>query len=327
MALGIGLGLAIGGAKSAPPAATPEVSGALASFGTTTVPYSSGLTASGGTTPYTWSIHTGTLPAGLTLNTATGVISGTPTAAGTSSGIVIRVTGAASNFADSDPQSITVALFPVLSGTLASASNGVAYSQGFTLTGGHTPVTWSISSGTLPAGLTINSSTGVISGTPTGFGDSTFTVQVVDAHGNTTTRSQTVTSYGPELAPSATTPGSYTLTGTTPPTQDASGIHFVAASNIAAADKSGIAALEDNKTYEVVLTVANYVNGGAQVLVYGDTSAHLGLGTTRSAAGTFTERVTTSAAGSSFNDIRIRCTGATPNNNFDITFISVRKVS
>jgi hypothetical protein len=255
------------------------------------------------------------------LNTATGVISGTPTAAGTSSGIVIRVTGAASNFADSDPQSITVALFPSLSGTLANATNGVAYSQGFTLTGGHTPVTWSISSGTLPAGLSLNTSTG----TPTGYGDSAITVQVVDAHGNTTTRSQTITSYGPELAPSATTAGAYTLSGTTPPTQDATGIHFVNASNIAAASKTGILT-EDSVTYEISFTVTSYVNGGAQVLVYGNTAAHLALGTTRSANGTFTERLTTTAAGSNFHEIRIRCTGASGSNNFNVTFISVKRV-
>ena len=48
-------------------------------------PYSVTLTAAGGTTPYTWSISAGSLPAGLTLNTSTGVVSGTPTAAGTSS--------------------------------------------------------------------------------------------------------------------------------------------------------------------------------------------------------------------------------------------------
>ena len=41
------------------------------------------MTASGGTTPYTWSIASGSLPAGLSLNTSTGVISGTPTATGT----------------------------------------------------------------------------------------------------------------------------------------------------------------------------------------------------------------------------------------------------
>ena len=51
--------------------------------GASNIPYSSTLTASGGTTPYTWSISSGSLPSGLSLNTSTGVISGTPTATGT----------------------------------------------------------------------------------------------------------------------------------------------------------------------------------------------------------------------------------------------------
>lgn len=134
-------------------------------------------------------------------------------------------------------------------------------------------------------------------------------------------------SLGPELAPSATTPGSYTLTGTVAPTQDASGIHFVNASNIAAASKTGITQLEDNATYEVKITVANYVNGGIQVLVYGNTSNHLAGFTFPSANGTHTLRATTSLSGSNFREIRIRCTGTSGNNNFDITSISVRKVT
>lgn len=65
---------------------------------------------------------------------------------------------------------------PLPSGTVNSA-----YSDTLTATGGSGTYTWSITTGTLPAGLTLNSSTGVISGTPTTAGSSSFTVQVADS--------------------------------------------------------------------------------------------------------------------------------------------------
>ena len=59
---------------------------------------------------------------------------------------------------------------------------GTAYNQTLNATGGLTPYTWSITSGSLPSGLTLNSSTGVISGTPTTTGTSDFIVQVADSN-------------------------------------------------------------------------------------------------------------------------------------------------
>ena len=65
--------------------------------------------------------------------------------------------------------------------SLPSSQLGVAYSQTLAATGGTTPFTWSIVSGTLPAGLTLNASTGVISGTPTTPQTANFTVKVTDS--------------------------------------------------------------------------------------------------------------------------------------------------
>ncbi len=63
---------------------------------------------SGGQSPYGWSMRSGVLPAGLTLNAATGVVSGTPTAAGVSSGVAFRAVDAIANMADSNAITFTV---------------------------------------------------------------------------------------------------------------------------------------------------------------------------------------------------------------------------
>ena len=142
-------------------------------------PFNSGaLTVTGGTTPYTFSI-VGTLPAGLTLNTTTGAVTGTPTAAGTFS---IQVTDAKGVTATTTCP-YTIIAGPLL--TCSASSNtgevGVSFNSGLpTVTGGTTPYTFSIV-GTLPAGLTLNTTTGVVSGTPTAQG--TFSIQVTDAKG------------------------------------------------------------------------------------------------------------------------------------------------
>ena len=65
--------------------------------------------------------------------------------------------------------------------SLPSSQLGVAYSQTLAATGGATPYTWSLASGTLPTGLALNASTGVISGTPTTPQTSNFTVKVTDS--------------------------------------------------------------------------------------------------------------------------------------------------
>ncbi len=69
--------------------------------------------------------------------------------------------------------------------SLAPAKVGMAYSQTLHVTGGRAPYTWSVSSGSLPAGLTLSSSTGAITGVPTTAGPKSFTVTVRDANGRT----------------------------------------------------------------------------------------------------------------------------------------------
>jgi hypothetical protein len=150
--------------------------------GTKNTAYSQTLQAIGGTPPYTWSIISGALPAGLTLNTATGVISGTPTATGTSN-FTVQVQDSATPKATATA-ALSIAIDAQLAITTTSLPGGsisTAYSATVVASGGVQPYTWTITSGTLPAGLTLNSGTGVISGTPTATGTSDFTITVADS--------------------------------------------------------------------------------------------------------------------------------------------------
>jgi hypothetical protein len=75
----------------------------------------------------------------------------------------------------------------------------IAYSHTFTTTGGTGPFTWTITAGELPPGLTLNSSTGVLSGTPTLPGTYTFTITVADASGITSSVTCSITIRGGDL--------------------------------------------------------------------------------------------------------------------------------
>lgn len=147
--------------------------------------YSQTVSAVGGTAPYTFSVSSGALPPGLTLATSTGIISGTPTAAGTSN-FTITATDA-NNCPGSRPYSIVIAGAPncpvitVNPATLPPGVIGTPYSQTVSAVGGTAPYTFSISSGILPNGLTLATSTGVISGTPTTAGQFNFTIRATDA--------------------------------------------------------------------------------------------------------------------------------------------------
>jgi Putative Ig domain len=177
--------------------------------------YSAGLAATGGTgTGYTWSLASGSLPAGLALSSG-GVISGTPTATGTVS-FTVRVTDSAAATA-TQALSITTtggggsSPLQVTTTSLPGASTGTAYSATLTATGGTgTGYVWSIFSGSLPSWATLNASTGVIAGTPSTAGTSTFTVQVQDSGGATATQALSITATG-NIQPTGPAAGPWVL--------------------------------------------------------------------------------------------------------------------
>jgi hypothetical protein len=142
------------------------------------------LAASGGKAPYTWSLVQGSLPSGLSLNGEAGVISGTPTASGTSS-FTVQVRDSQTSAATAQaPLSITVLSSLAVSTTeLPSGVSGAAYQATLSAVNGDSPYTWNLLSGSLPAGLTLSPS-GVISGTPNAAGTWSFKVQVKDSQSN-----------------------------------------------------------------------------------------------------------------------------------------------
>ena len=92
-----------------------------------------------------------------------------------------------SQYVSGSPPSITTS-------SLANAVQGQYYSVELAGTGGSTPYSWSLTSGNLPTGLSLNTSTGLISGTPSGTSKTeTFTVKLTDAKGATATKSFTIT--------------------------------------------------------------------------------------------------------------------------------------
>lgn len=162
--------------------------------GSLNVVYSTMLQAAGGTTPYSWSITSGSLPAGLSLNARTGEISGAPVASGTSN-FTVQVTDSAPNTA-SATQSLSITITSPLIITTTLLPNGmvnVAYNARLQASGGTGPYSWSIAAGSLPAGLSIEISTGVISGTPATSQKSSFTVQVTDASTHSSTQPLSIT--------------------------------------------------------------------------------------------------------------------------------------
>lgn len=147
--------------------------------------YAQQLTARGGAQPYTWSLKQGVLPNGVGLDSAAGRISGTPTSVGT---FVFTVELRDSADRTTDRQlAITVTSPPlpiaIITLALPSGLTGTSYIATLEAVGGSPPFTWGVVAGSIPAGLSLNADTGVISGTPTAGGVFPLTIRVQDRRG------------------------------------------------------------------------------------------------------------------------------------------------
>lgn len=137
------------------------------------------LTASGGTAPYSYKISAGSLPAGLTLNSA-GMLSGTPTAGGSFNFTVTATDANSSTGSQTYAVTVSAPVITISPGALPAAKVNVAYGLSLTGSGGTAPYTFSLT-GTLPAGIAFDNSTGAFSGTPTAGGSFPITVTATDS--------------------------------------------------------------------------------------------------------------------------------------------------
>ncbi len=145
--------------------------------------YAAKLEATGGTPPYAWSIVAGALPDALSLEPASGLVGGVPSAGGR--WVFRAMVSDASSNADVAEYALTVrgVELLILTETLAEGLVGAPYAQTLEASGGTPPYEWRIHPGALPAGLRIDPARGVIGGTPGEPADLLVTARVTDAQG------------------------------------------------------------------------------------------------------------------------------------------------
>jgi len=234
------------------------------------VVYSQVLSASGGTGPYTFTLLSGSLPPGLSLS-SNGTLSGTATAAGsfTFSIQAQDSTGGGSGgpYTGSHSFSVIIAAPSIVvePGALPNATVGASYSETVSASGGSGTYTYAVTGGALPAGLSLNSATGALTGTATTVGVATFVITATDT---------TTTGPGAPYAGSET----YSLiVGTAPVNQVATSTALTASSNPAILQSS------------IVFTATVSATSGAPTgsVTFRDGNTLLGSGTLSGRVATF----------------------------------------
>ncbi|MBL8167193.1 MAG: putative Ig domain-containing protein [Acidobacteria bacterium] len=164
--------------------------------GTVGTTYNQSLSATGGTPGYTFSLDSGTLPTNVMLSPS-GTLSGQPNTAGSFT-FTVKVTDQNNCQATRQYTVVICGTITVNPASLANGFVGTAYSQSFTQTGGVGAIIWS-SSGALPGGLSLNPSSGLLSGLPTTTGTYAFSIRATDQNGCFGERSYGVTISGSGL--------------------------------------------------------------------------------------------------------------------------------
>jgi uncharacterized repeat protein (TIGR01451 family) len=179
--------------------------------------YNQTLSAAPGGTSYSYAVTSGSLPPGLSLNPTTGALTGTPSAAGNYTfGITATGWGGCTK---TQSYSLlitgTCATVTVNPSSLPVATIGTAYNQTVTATGGTAPYTFAVTQGVLPAGLTLNTGTGEITGTPTFGGSFSFRITATGQGGCAGSRTYVITvscgtlTFAPATLPNGTRGAAY----------------------------------------------------------------------------------------------------------------------
>ena len=177
-----------------------QVAGTQMPDGLINMPYEESIPIEGGIGPYQYS-YTGQLPDGLSLNTSTGRVSGTPTSAGQAS-IQVTVTDNTYPNVQSVTQSLSISMATGLTILTSAGLPNARTDQtmapvSFEAGGGVPPYTWQKVSGNFPAGITLNPDMGTLSGVPLANGHFDFILEVTDANSSTAQKAFTLSVFEP----------------------------------------------------------------------------------------------------------------------------------
>jgi hypothetical protein len=180
--------------------AKPSITTTALNAGNVGATYSVQLSASGGISPYAWQLSSGTLPSCLALSSA-GVLSSSSglmaSCVGTAD-LTFQVTDSGKPNALTATASMSLVINPAPVITFAGsmptvATNGIPYRGSAAATGGAGALTYTVLTGTLPSGLSLNASTGAVTGTPDGLGTASFAIKAADVFGDAMSNAYQVT--------------------------------------------------------------------------------------------------------------------------------------